>query len=217
MRRYCTATPAGYCTATPGGYCTATPAGVAPAGSATEPCAVSLPPSAANSAIAAALVSLTYSVRPSPLSRTSAPPVPAWLPTAVEPSSSSRVISTQHGAVWSLANGERPIEASVPSPATLNAETVPLPGPACAFETNSCPGFVGRNSLPNEPAPYATMGSPARRSGARRARLGIVRRRTVEPGSGRSSPLAAITRLRSLGEQLAHDRARGLSPSIGSQ
>jgi hypothetical protein len=49
----------------------------------------------------------------------------------------SLLISTQHGAVWMSANGDDPIEVSVPSVPSLNAETVPLPGPPCAFETKS--------------------------------------------------------------------------------
>src|SRR5262249_15986955 len=72
----------------------------------------------------------------------------------------SWVISTQHGAVWWSANGEAPIELSVPSPATLNAETVPASGPPWAFETNSWLESVGRNSLPNGPGPCAGNGEP---------------------------------------------------------
>ena len=70
------------------------------------------------------------------------------------------MISTQHGAVWLFANGEAPIEVSVPSAAAAKAETLPLPGPPCAFETKSCVGFVGRNSLPNGPRPCAANGEP---------------------------------------------------------
>src|SRR6185437_10917994 len=69
-------------------------------------------------------------------------------------------ISTQHGAVWKSGNGDAPIEVSVPSAATPNAETVPLPAPSCAFETNTCVGSTGLNSLPNGPAPWATNGEP---------------------------------------------------------
>ena len=54
---------------------------------------------------------------------------------------------------------------SVPSRATLKAETVPLPAPACAFETNNRPGVVGRNSLPNGPAACAAKGEPGAREG----------------------------------------------------
>src|SRR5690348_17098364 len=72
----------------------------------------------------------------------------------------SWLISTQHGAVWKSANGEEPIESSVPSPPTANADTVPAPVPPCAFETNSWLGFVGRNSLPNGPGPCAGNGEP---------------------------------------------------------
>lgn len=36
------------------------------------------------------------------------------------------VTSIQHGAVWSSANGEAPIDDSDPSEATLKAEMVPL-------------------------------------------------------------------------------------------
>src|SRR5690242_9190141 len=70
-----------------------------------------------------------------------------------------RVISTQHGAVWLSANGEPLIEFSVPSEATLYAETVPLSAATlCALETNSWLGSVGRNSLPNGPRPCAENG-----------------------------------------------------------
>src|SRR2546423_705342 len=72
----------------------------------------------------------------------------------------SWVISTQHGAVWSSAKGDEPIEDKVPSAPTLNAETVPLPAPAWAFDTNSWLGSVGRNSLPNGPAACAAKGEP---------------------------------------------------------
>jgi hypothetical protein len=49
----------------------------------------------------------------------------------------------------------------VPSPASAKAETVPLPAPSCAFDTNSWVEFVGRNSLPNGPWPCAANGEPA--------------------------------------------------------
>ena len=71
------------------------------------------------------------------------------------------VISIQHGAVWSSANGLDPIDVSDPLHATLKAETVPVPAPTlCALETNSCWGFVGRNSLPKGPRPCAGDGDP---------------------------------------------------------
>src|SRR3954447_429127 len=72
----------------------------------------------------------------------------------------SWLISTQHGAVCRSANGEAPIEASAPSSPTLKADTVPLPAPSWALETNSCLGSVGRNSLPKGPAPWAGKGEP---------------------------------------------------------
>ena len=58
------------------------------------------------------------------------------------------------------ANGEAPIEVSAPLAATAKAETVPLPAPPWAFETNSWVGLVGRNSLPNGPRPCAANGEP---------------------------------------------------------
>ena len=42
----------------------------------------------------------------------------------------------------------------------VNAETVPLPVPSWALETNSWAGLVGRNSLPNGPRPCAGNGEP---------------------------------------------------------
>src|SRR6266480_4447574 len=72
----------------------------------------------------------------------------------------SRLISTQHGAVCRSGKGEDPIDVSVPSPATLNAETPPAPAPPWALETNSWLGSVGRNSLPNGPGPCAAKGEP---------------------------------------------------------
>src|SRR5437763_10324703 len=70
------------------------------------------------------------------------------------------LISTQHGAVWLSANGEAPIEDSVPSAPTRNAETVPAPAPPWALETNSWLGLVGRNSLPKGPGPWEGKGDP---------------------------------------------------------
>src|SRR5450755_2927580 len=73
----------------------------------------------------------------------------------------SWVISTQHGAVWRSANGEDPIDDSVPLLESLNAETVPEPAAVLwAFDTNSWSGLVGRNSLPNGPRPCAGKGDP---------------------------------------------------------
>src|ERR687888_1618552 len=69
-------------------------------------------------------------------------------------------ISTQHGAVWRSGKGDPSIPLSEPSVATVNADTVPFPAPLWAFETNTCEGFVGRNSLPNGPAPRAANGEP---------------------------------------------------------
>ena len=104
----------------------------------------------------------------------------------------SWLISTQHGAVWWFANGEAPIELSVPPGASVNAETVPLPGPPCAFETNSCVGLVGRNSLPNGPRPCAANGDPAaavRRPSAPTVKLSISEVLTRVPTSFVPSPL----------------------------
>src|ERR1700722_3768985 len=70
-------------------------------------------------------------------------------------------ISTQHGAVCRSANGEAPIEVSVPADPSWNAETVPAPAPPWAFETYSWLGSVGRNSEPNGPTPCAAYGDPA--------------------------------------------------------
>src|SRR5436190_518224 len=72
----------------------------------------------------------------------------------------SWLISTQQGAVWKSGNGDDPIGVSVPSRPSLNAETVPLFAPPWAFDTNSCAGSVGRNSLPNGPGPCAANGEP---------------------------------------------------------
>src|SRR6516225_4924782 len=73
----------------------------------------------------------------------------------------SWVISTQHGAIWPSANGGPATGDSVPSAESVNAETVPLLTVVlCASETNSWPGSVGRNSLPNGPRPSALNGDP---------------------------------------------------------
>ena len=72
----------------------------------------------------------------------------------------SWLISTQHGAVWRSANGDEPIEVRAPLSAAEKADTVPLPAPPCAFETNNWVGFVGLNSLPKGPSPWAVYGEP---------------------------------------------------------
>src|SRR4029077_20943675 len=56
--------------------------------------------------------------------------------------------------------GDDPIDDSTPLSASLNADTVPLPGPPWAFETKSCVPRVGLNSLPNGPGPWAANGEP---------------------------------------------------------
>jgi len=73
----------------------------------------------------------------------------------------SWVISIQHGAICLSANGDAPIEVSVPSWESVYAEMVPLSGAVLwALETNSWSGLVGRNSLPNGPRPWAVNGDP---------------------------------------------------------
>src|SRR5438132_94783 len=52
------------------------------------------------------------------------------------------------------------MEETAPPRETLNADTVPLPLPACAFETYRWDGFVGENSLPKGPADCAANGEP---------------------------------------------------------
>src|SRR5208282_3766124 len=164
------------------------PAGAAPAGSAVGELAssVRLPPLTANAPTAPILLSSTHRVPPSGPSRASTAPTPPVLPTGVLPSSVSAppgaieyreispdpvftvnrnwpswVISTQQGAVCWSANGEPPIEVSVPLKESANAETVPVPAPTlCALDTNSWSGLVGRNSLPNGPSPWAGNGDP---------------------------------------------------------
>src|SRR2546423_1955053 len=111
---------------------------------------------------------------------------------AVKRNRPSWEISTQHGAVWKSANGDEPIDVSVPSEATSNAETVPFPAPSCAFETNTCVGSVGRNSLPNGPAPWAANGEPgaaARRPSGSTAKLSISDVLTRTPRRCVPSPL----------------------------
>src|SRR2546421_547266 len=88
----------------------------------------------------------------------------------------SWLISTQHGAVCRSGKGEESIDVSVPSPATLNAETLPASAPPWALETNSWLGSVGRNSLPNGPGPCAAKGEPGaavRRPSEATAKLAI--------------------------------------------
>src|SRR6185437_5060714 len=68
---------------------------------------------------------------------------------------------TQHGAVCWSATGELPMEVSTPAGESVNAETVPSPAPLWALDTNSWPGLVGRNWLPNGPSPWAVNGEPA--------------------------------------------------------
>src|SRR6185312_2191727 len=72
----------------------------------------------------------------------------------------SRLISTQHGAVCPLGNGEPPIELSTPCGPSSNADTVPAPAPPWAFDTNTWSGLTGLNSLPNGPGPWAAKGDP---------------------------------------------------------
>src|SRR5205823_5184451 len=104
----------------------------------------------------------------------------------------SWLISTQHGAVCRSGNGEDPIDVSVPSLATLNAETVPAPDPPCAFETKSWLGSVGRNSLPKGPGPCAAEGEPGAtvsRPSAPTAKLSISDVATRTPTRLVPSPL----------------------------
>src|SRR5438093_38171 len=58
------------------------------------------------------------------------------------------------------AKGEPATGVNTPLAATLYAETVPLPGPSCAFDTNSRLGFAGLNSLPKGPIRWAGKGEP---------------------------------------------------------
>src|SRR6202035_5835418 len=161
------------------------PKGVAPVGRANGDWGSSLkrPPETANALTFAVAASTTYRVLPSAERRASNGRMPAPLLNAVlvtrlkEPSAWMRYdemvvlavftvqryrpsceISTQHGAVWPSAKGEDPIELSAPPPVTLNADTVPLPAPACALETYRCAGFTGENSLPNGPSDWAGNG-----------------------------------------------------------
>src|SRR5271157_4742855 len=71
------------------------------------------------------------------------------------------VISTQHGAIWSSANGEPLTGDSLPLRWSRNAEIVPLSGAVLwALDTNSWFGLAGLNSLPNGPRPWAGNGDP---------------------------------------------------------
>src|SRR6266566_2629171 len=105
----------------------------------------------------------------------------------------SWLISTQHGAVCRSANGEDPIDDSVPSAASLNDDTVPEPAPVLlALDTNSWPGLVGRNSLPNGPRPWAGKGDPGaavRRPPEPTVKLSIWEVPTRVPASLAPSPL----------------------------
>src|SRR5258708_15152013 len=97
---------------------------------------------------------------------------------------------SKHGAVCRSGNGDDPIDVSVPSAATLNAETLPWLAPPCALETNSWLGLVGRNSLPNGPTPCAAKGEPgaaASRPSRRTAKLSISEVPTRVP-AGRVPP-----------------------------
>src|SRR5580704_14805417 len=164
------------------------PAGVAPAGSEVGELdsSVRLPPLTANTPTLPIRLSSMYKKPPSGLSRASTAPTPPVWPTGVLPSRVSApsgpiekreivpeavftvnrnwpsgVISTQHGAIWPSLNGEPATGESVPSVESVNAETVPLlTAVLCALETNSWPGSVGRNSLPNGPRPSALNGDP---------------------------------------------------------
>src|SRR6266581_2477563 len=111
----------------------------------------------------------------------------------------SWLISTQHGAVCRSANGEDPIDDSVPSAASANADTVPEPAPVLwALDTNSWPGLVGRNSLPNGPRPWAGKGDPGaavRRPPEPTVKLSIWDVPTRVPASLVPSPLIGSTEI----------------------
>ena len=103
----------------------------------------------------------------------------------------SWLISTQHGAVWSSANGDAPIEVSVP---LRDAEGRDGPGASSdvvAFETNSWLG-IGRPELAAERA-EALRGERRARGGGQTPveptlKLSIWEVPTwVRPGSCRSS------------------------------
>src|SRR6266487_2530735 len=104
----------------------------------------------------------------------------------------SWLISTQQGAVWKSGKGDEPIDVSVPSPPSLKAETVPLPAPPCALETNNCVPSVGRNSLPNGPGPWAAngdAGAAVNRPSPPTVKLSISEVPTLVPTSLVPSPL----------------------------
>src|SRR3954453_6070101 len=108
----------------------------------------------------------------------------------------SWLISTQQGAVWKSGKGDAPIEVSVPSLASVKAETVPLLAPPWALETNSWVGSVGRNSLPNGPGPCAGKGEPGaavRRPSAPTLNLSISELLTRTPTSFVPSPLKSTS------------------------
>src|ERR1700686_424075 len=89
----------------------------------------------------------------------------------------SWLISTQHGAVCVSANGDTPIDDTVPLSETSNPKTVPLPAPPCALDTNNWSGSVGRNSLPKGPNPWAGKGDPGaavRRPSSSTVKLSIL-------------------------------------------
>src|ERR1700748_681597 len=164
------------------------PAGVAPEGSANGEVlsSVRLPPLTANAPTLPIRLSSTYRKPPSGLSRASTAPTPPVWPTGMLPSRVSEpsgaiekreiapdpvftvnrnwpswVISIQHGAICLSANGDAPIEVSVPSWESVYAEMVPLSGAVLwALETNSWSGLVGGTSLPNGPRPWAVNGDP---------------------------------------------------------
>ena len=75
----------------------------------------------------------------------------------------------------------------LPLAATLKAETEPRLFPACALETNSWLGFVGRNSLPKGPVAWAGNGEPG--AGVSRPPDPTV---NVEPARGVSAPAGLI-------------------------
>src|SRR5882757_3240433 len=160
------------------------PKGAAPAGREVgdEASSVRSPPFTVSPVTAFDPSSTTQSVAPSGASRASNAPLPlnGVLPSKVSvPSAAieyreivllavltvkrywpSWLISTQQGAVCKSANGEDPIDDGTPLSATLKAETEPLPAPPWAFETKSCVRWVGLNSLPNGPGPWAANGEP---------------------------------------------------------
>jgi hypothetical protein len=173
------------------------PNGWTPAGSVVgdEASSVRLPPSTAKALTFPAPVSTTQSLSPLGPRRASSGPRPVGelndvLPSNVSvPSAAiekremlgtavltvnrkfpSCVISTQQGAVCLSAKGEPAIGSRIPFAVTSYAEMLPLPAPSWAFETKSWSELVGRNSLPNGPAPWAARENLVRLSGSRRRR-----------------------------------------------